>query len=448
MASNIFIEQDDQFDGTAELLIEDLVTGKFTRFGRMSDISFKINTTKIKSTKVLRGFIDDANERIKARDAMLSFKLWEYGNDVAQLLLHEYGQSQTIDTATTLVPLNWRQRLSGTDAYPPIEDVAWGTDTTLAAITSVTPTETATSGGGASFGGGTAWTVASYSMWVVPVYVAPGVTQAVILSGATGYATFVTRRDLPTYYTFGALVAGGALSITNVASTAQAAVVAPALGKDDPAVTGWAVFVGLTSAGIGGAKFNTYVPNTITHAAGGTQNIAVQSNSNASAEVYAAAVRCNVWSESGFSTGTVSYTKRTSATDFNWDSTTGMLNRIATGALTDLEMVDVTVWVSESPNVTFTMGGGTRNTDYRRAKVYAVSADPNVPTGESMLGDGYVMLLDRVNFAGMAWEIGGDEENFLPGTPVECKCLSSGSNRFGTWTHRSRRDADYVQSFN
>lgn len=447
MASNIYIDADDQFDGTCELLIQDLVTGIFTRFGRIKKIDFSLEWQKITNTKVVRGFIQKVNERAKSGTAKLSFELWELSKLAAQLMLHEYTQAQTFTAATQrprMVAKRFRQELKGTGQYPPLEDVAWGTDTNLAPITSVGAAVETAPGTGAVGG----WTTASYTMYVLPVYLNYGNTQANIACGAAA-ATFASRVDLPEYYTFGVISSGIAFTPSATQAAEAFTLTQAVIGKDDVLPDGWAVFVGLTSGGIAAALFDMYVANSVT-AAGGTQVLTLTAKANAGNEAYSAAKRACFRSEAGYVVAggsSVTYTKLTIGTDVTWDATVGMFNRIAAGALSDMQMCDISIWTLESQGVTFDVGRNVRNTDYRQAQIYAVEADPNPASGETLLGRGWTMNLEKVNFAGLPFKIMGDEENFLPGTQCDCECLSSSNNRYGTWTHRARSNADYVQSF-
>lgn len=446
MASNLYITESDLFDGTAEILIQDKVSGDPTRFGRLTDIELDVTSQSVTPTKVINGEIIECEDRIKSRKGMLKGKIGEFGPDAAQLMLHTYGQSPTIENNTICTYAKWRQRLNATDQYPFIEGSGWGTDSLLNPITGIVFSDTSVTG---TAGG---WTAAPWTCYVVPVYLGKGNTQADIPAG-TAAASFQARENLPGYYTFGKLSAVSGATPGATDTTMQVIVTQAAIKDDEPLPSGWAVFVGLTSGGIAAAKFDCYKANTLT-VAGGSQTVAVQVKSDSGNEIFAAKKKISVCVETGYASGTISYTGPSGSglqcvegVDYSFDENTGFVSRISGGGITNQQMVRIVVWTLRGGQETYVVGQQSRNTDYREAWIYALSPNPDTANGRPSLADGWIMHLRRLNFAGMAFNLTMNEENMMPPVPFECKVLADGSQGFGEWIHRSLRNKTFAQGF-
>lgn len=440
MASNVPIHDDFVQDGGMYLLVEDKTTGVMTQVGRCNGIGLSVNTDKAKAQKLLRGMMEDYNERVRGRSAMLKFSQIEWNADAAQFFFGDSDTTQSVEDETRLVPRHYRHRFYDEALQPVPPDVGWGTDGNLDPLTAAAFTQVATSGGGAT----TAWTVAAYSAWAVPLYFSPDGTPLTIASG-TNSGTFFAGRNNPTKFAPGAVKAGGSASIGNVNSTAQLAVTQRALRDDEARPDYWAVFVGLTSGGLAGAKLNMTILNSLTRS-GGTQNISVPENSHGSSELYAGSKKACLRPESDWDTGVVTYgAALVEGTDYAYDDETGFLSRVDGGAISNGEMVDITVWVLEPPYVQNDIGRGRRNSDFRNVEVWSMNPDNETPIGQNSLESGFMYRLERVNTAGLAVSLNENEGDFMAPVDAECTALLSANQRFGYHRHFNVRHANFGQ---
>lgn len=428
MADQIFINGPWQAQGPANLYLYDQQDTSWAYMGRIADPKITMDSTKIAREEIRARIAKKTGEMVVGQTASLECTLLECDHPrVLNMMLQSAGQTQTFTAGPLCREFTKKHELFRVDSYLLQHRAGWATLARLAPISGVVASQAGSAG--------TGWTTGANTFYVVPLYGTTLPNAGVPAGADTNWADYI---DIKGHFTGGTpkQITGSTINIGSATATITLCVTLPALTRYQPLPDGYAVFQYTgTATAVTQAKLAAWATNTITRA-GGTQSIAVTKPANAGSSAYTAPQGFSIRREANYTT-TPTYTKMTNGTDYTYSQTDGSYVRIVGGAIPNGETVQITEWYIKPSNIATPIGAETLGTDYRTMLIERLNPQEIVSgnaVGETVLEEGAIIQLDRVNIAGLMWEWGISEKDFYKGTPFKAEVLQGASGAFGTST--------------
>ena len=424
--------------GSAIVEVYDSSLTAYRYMGRVTGVSYTPETSKIQQRAPVHGISRITQERTTAIEGMLSFSLMEQmAPDVAQLLFGDPSIDQTL-TAAAVASDKQVKTLYNTDVQFATNEHGLVNGSNLGTVSAGTPVA---AGSGALAG--------AYYFWVSAVY--GDTTGLVAGGGATLWSGTPTGNDgIDIKFAEGAVMS----SSVTVTASGEATIEVGTLATTGPTPDNWVVWVN-TSDAIAGAELFAMVAGSVAT----TGPVAWVPDTSGNNVAYEAGVGIGVQSIAAYSTGTPTYDKHVSGTDFTYDSTQGTIKRIAAGDINHGEDVRVTTWNFNPEYITTGIGAPVSNQDTRQVRVTSFEGEvdktatdpletPDFTMTEPRLAEGERFVFYRVNFSGTQPNYSYTEEDFHDGANVEVNCQYDGTQaKIGDHQGWSRKFANFVQNY-